>query len=153
MKGNGGRVAFQAVIVAAATLFTVGVVRSFEPTAAMKNGPATIDVSKYPPEQQKDYELFSQKCQKCHKQLALRVPINATFVTPGEWQRIVKRMLHKVDSKMTEDEAKTIYKFLVYDASVRKADSLRAHLGLLSDADRKEAIEKVQAINPKFEYK
>jgi len=136
---------------------TVGVVRSFEPTTAMKNGPATIDVSKYPDDQKAAYQVFAEKCSKCHKQngkvLGLKVPINSTYVTPAEWERYVKRMLHKTGSKLTEDQAKMIYRFLVYDSSVRKADSLRVHLASLPAEERKEAVVKVQAINPGFDPK
>jgi hypothetical protein len=32
-----------------------------------EQGPATIDVSKYPREMQQNYETFSQKCSQCHK--------------------------------------------------------------------------------------
>lgn len=155
MRFTLGRLAFRVgVVTIAATLMTAGVVRSFEPTAAMKEGPATIDVSKYPDDQKAAYTVFTDRCSKCHKlngkMLGLKVPINSNFVTPGEWERSVRRMLHKVDSKITEDQAKGIYRFLVYDSSVRKADSLQVHLAALSADERREAIEKIQAINPGF---
>ena len=51
---------------------------------------------------------------------------------PGEWERYIKRMVYKPDSKMTDDNGKIIYRFLAYDSSVRKADSLRVHLANLS---------------------
>ena len=38
----------------------------------------------------------------------------------------------------------------IYDSSVRKADSLRAHLGRLPEAERTEALEKIKALNPAF---
>jgi hypothetical protein len=111
-------------------------------------GPKKIDVSKYPQEMQASYTLFTTKCSKCHTSAR---PINSTFVLPGEWERYIKRMVYKPDSKMTEDDGKTIYRFLVYDSSVRKADSLRVHLGHLPPEEREAAVAKIKAINPAFE--
>lgn len=87
--------------------------------AAYDKGPATIDVSKYPPEMQEDYKLFSKKCTHCH---TLARPINSEFALPDEWSRYVKRMMHKPDSQISADEAKKIYEFLVYDSKIRKKD-------------------------------
>lgn len=89
--------------------------------AAYDKGPATIDVSKYPPEMQENYKLFSKKCTHCH---SLARPINCDFALPDEWSRYVKRMMRKPDSQISADEAKKIYEFLVYDSSVRKKDML-----------------------------
>lgn len=87
--------------------------------AAYDKGPATIDVSKYPPEIQADYKLFSKKCTHCH---TLARPINCEFALPDEWSRYVKRMMRKPDSQISADEAKNIYDFLVYDSKIRKKD-------------------------------
>lgn len=111
-------------------------------------GPKKIDVTKYPAEMQAGYALFAKKCVKCH---VLARPINTPFVLPGEWERYIKRMVYKPDSKMTEDDGKTIYRFLAYDSSVRKADSLRVHLGNLPADERDAAIAKLKALNPAFD--
>jgi hypothetical protein len=111
-------------------------------------GPKKIDVTKYPEEMQAGYALFSKKCAKCHTPARA---INCRFVLPGEWERYIKRMVYKPDSKMTEDDGKAIYRFLAYDSSVRKADSLRVHLGMLSSEDREAAIGKIKALNSAFE--
>jgi hypothetical protein len=110
-------------------------------------GPKTIDVSKYPDEMKAGYALFQKKCVKCHTTAR---PINSHFVLPGEWERYIKRMVFKPDSKMTEDDGKSIYRFLAYDSSVRKADSLRSHLAHLTNEDREAAIAKIKALNPAF---
>ena len=89
--------------------------------AAYDKGPATIDVSKYPPEIQDDYKLFSKKCTHCH---TLARPINSDYALPDEWSRYVKRMMRKPDSQISADEAKKIYDFLVYDSKTRKKDLL-----------------------------
>jgi hypothetical protein len=111
-------------------------------------GPKKIDVAKYPEEMKAGYALFAKKCAKCHTPARA---INSHFVLPGEWERYIKRMVYKPDSKMTEDDGKAIYRFLAYDSSVRKADSLRVHLGMLSAEDRAAAIGKIKALNPAFE--
>lgn len=87
--------------------------------AAYDKGPATIDVSKYPPEIQADYKIFSKKCTHCH---TLARPINSDYALPDEWSRYVKRMMRKPDSQISADEAKNIYDFLVYDSKIRKKD-------------------------------
>ena len=87
--------------------------------AAYDKGPATLDVSKYPPEMQENYKVFSKKCTHCH---TLARPINCDFALPDEWSRYVKRMMRKPDSQISADEAKKIFDFLVYDSQNRKKD-------------------------------
>ena len=87
--------------------------------AAYDKGPATIDVSKYPPDMQTDYKLFSKKCTHCH---TLARPINCEFALPDEWSRYVKRMMRKPDSQISAEDAKKIYEFLVYDSKTRKKE-------------------------------
>lgn len=142
------------VVLVFATLLGAGWSHSEEQNAAEKArlkkldaGPKIIDVSKYPADQKAGYTLFAKKCVKCH---SLARPINSQFVLPAQWERYIKRMLYKPDSKMTEGDAKTIYRFLAYDSSVRKADSLRVHLAALPEHDRAEALEKIHALNPGF---
>lgn len=80
------------------------------------NGPDVIDVSKYPPESQKTYGLFRTKCSKCH---TIARPINTTMAR-AEWERYVKRMMHKPNSGISGGEGKRIFEFVVYDQQVRK---------------------------------
>ena len=60
-------------------------------TLPQDKGPDKINVSTYPPAQQKAYSLFVSKCSACH---TIARPINTTM-TQGEWERYVKRMMHK----------------------------------------------------------
>ena len=110
-------------------------------------GPKTIDVSKYPAEQQQAYKLFQSKCSTCH---ALARGINTEMVLPGDWERYVKRMMYKPNAGISNDEGRTLYRFVVYDGSVRKADVLRKAMAELSAADRAAAVERVKAVNPAF---
>ena len=85
--------------------------------AAYDKGPATIDVSKYPPEMQERYKLFAKRCSKCH---TLARPINCDFALEDEWERYVKRMMRKPGSNLSAAEGKEIFEFLVYDSKTRK---------------------------------
>ncbi len=71
-------------------------------------GPGTIDVSGYPAEQKKNYDMYSAKCSKCHP---LARSVNARF-TPQEWKRYMKRMIRRPNSGINEEQAARIYEFL-----------------------------------------
>ena len=92
-------------------------------------GPAKIDVSQYPPEQQKAYKVFESKCSKCH---TIARPINTTMSKP-EWERYVKRMMHKPNSGISDSQGKAIFDFLAYDQEVRKDKNPSAFFKSLSD--------------------
>ncbi len=85
--------------------------------AAYDKGPATIDVSKYPPEMQAAYKAFANKCSKCH---TLARVVNCDFVLDEEWERYVKRMMRKPGSEISSAEGKQIFEFLAYDSKTRK---------------------------------
>ncbi len=76
-------------------------------TLPQDKGPAKIDVSSYPAEQQKGYKVFADKCSKCH---TIARPINTTMTKP-EWERYVKRMMHKPNSGISDSQGKTIFEF------------------------------------------
>jgi hypothetical protein len=100
-------------------------------------GPDKIDVSKYPPEMQSAYKLFSSKCSKCH---TIARPINTKMLRP-EWERYVKRMMHKPNSGISDKQGKEIFDFLVYDQVNRKDKNPSAFFAALSD----EEIEKLKS--------
>jgi cytochrome c5 len=114
--------------------------------AKLDSGPKTINVAKYPAEQKAAYKVFDKKCSKCH---TIARPINSDFVLPAQWERYIKRMMYKPNSQMNDQDGKTIYKFLVYDASVRKTEALRKALQDLTD-ERAAALERIKAVNPSF---
>ncbi|MBI3667638.1 MAG: hypothetical protein HY236_15655 [Acidobacteria bacterium] len=99
-------------------------------------GPNKIDISAYPPEMQKAYRLFTDKCSKCH---TIARPINTTM-TRAEWERYVKRMMHKPNSGIGEKQGKEIFEFVLYDETNRKARNPKAFFPALSD----EEIQKLQ---------
>ena len=146
--------------VAALALFAAGIARAADDTPLdaetkarldkFEQGPATIDVSKYPQGIQDNYEVFSQKCTQCHK---LSRPINSDYAAPDEWSRYVKRMMHKPGSNIGQASAKQIYEFLAYDSSVRKKTMLEAKLAQLSAADKADAEAKIKTLHETYDRK
>ncbi len=100
-------------------------------------GPDKIDVSGYSPEMQKAYKVFASKCSKCH---TIARPIN-TMMTRDEWERYVKRMMHKPNSGISDSQGKEIFEFLVFDQTHRKDKNPKAFYRALTD----EEIQKLQA--------
>lgn len=82
------------------------------------NGPATIDVSKYPKEQQDNYKVLEKKCQKCH---VLARAINAPY-SAIELEEYVKKMMKKARAGVDAKSAAKITEFLKYDSTVRKRE-------------------------------
>jgi mono/diheme cytochrome c family protein len=106
-------------------------------TLPQDKGPDKINVSAYPPEQQQAYKLFVVKCSACH---TIARPINTTM-TKLEWERYVKRMMHKPNSGISDSQGKAIFEFLAYDQEVRKDKNPSAFYKSLSDDE----IEKLKA--------
>ncbi len=77
------------------------------------NGAGSIDVSRYPPDMQKAYDVFAAKCSKCHP---LARSVNARF-TPQDWKRYMKKMIRRPNSGVNEEQAAYIYDFLKYYSS------------------------------------
>ena len=106
-------------------------------TLPQDKGPSKIDVASYPPDQQKGYKVFTDKCSKCHTNAR---PIN-TAMSKDERSRYVKRMMHKPNSGISDAQGKTIFEFLAYDQENRKDKNPSAFSKSLSD----EEIEKLKA--------
>ena len=99
-------------------------------------GPDKIDISAYPVPQQAAYKVFTTKCSKCH---TIARPMN-TMMKRDEWERYVKRMMHKPNSGISDAQGKMIFDFLVYDQTERKDKNPKAFFPALSD----EEIEKLK---------
>ena len=113
------------------------VAQSSNVTLPQDKGPNKIDVSSYPAPMQKDYKLFDGKCSKCH---TIARPINTTMTKP-EWERYVKRMMHKPNSGISNGQGKDIFEFLAYDQQMRKDKNPSKFYKSLSDDE----IEKLKA--------
>jgi mono/diheme cytochrome c family protein len=105
-------------------------------TLPQDKGPDKIDVSAYPAPMQAAYKMFSTKCSKCH---TIARPIN-TMMKRDEWERYVKRMMHKPNSGINDNQGKQIFAFLVHDQTERKDKNPTAFFRALSD----EEIEKLK---------
>ena len=90
--------------------------RSAPRTFASDKGPNFIDVSNYPAKMQEYYQIFAQKCSRCH---TLARPINSNFIG-DDWPKYVRRMMRKPGSGLTPKTAEQVTEFLIYDAQVRK---------------------------------
>jgi hypothetical protein len=77
---------------------------------ARDGGADSVDVSKYPDVQKKNYALFQLRCSKCHTTARA---INAKF-NAQEWKRYMKRMVRRPNSNISEEEADQIYDFLKF---------------------------------------
>jgi hypothetical protein len=73
-------------------------------------GAGHIDVSGYPAGQQKNYEIYSAKCSKCHP---LARSVNARF-SATDWKRYMKRMVRRPNSGINEEQAALIFEFLKF---------------------------------------
>ena len=76
-------------------------------------GPAAIDVSSYPPEMKKSYDMYAVKCAKCHP---LGRSVNARF-SAQDWKRYMKKMIRRPNSGINEEQAANVYDFLKYYSS------------------------------------
>ena len=94
-------------------------------------GPDKLDVSKYPAPVQAGYKLLTNKCAKCHTPAR---PLN-TMMKRDEWERYVKRMMHKPNSGISDSQGKQIFDFLVYDEAERKDKDPKAFFPALSDEE------------------
>ena len=115
--------------------------------ARFDQGPASVDVSKYPAGIRGEYAVFTEKCSQCHK---LSRPINSDFVLPDEWSRYIHRMMNKPGSGIGGGDGKKIYDFLVYDSSVRKKAMLDQKLVKLSAADKAAAEAKIKEVQARY---
>ena len=113
-----------------------------------EKGPATVDVSKYPEAIKDNYQVFSEKCSQCHK---LSRPINSDYALPDEWERYVKRMMHKPGSGINATDGKKIFDFLVYDSSVRKKKMVDEKLAKATPEEREAAVKKIKEIHDKYD--
>lgn len=105
------------ILVAIGMIFALRAQRTVPKTYPADKGPNVIDVTAYPAKMQEIYELFRNKCSRCH---TVARPINSTF-TPEEWRKYVYKMMRKPGSGLTPKTAEKIIEFLIYDAQHRES--------------------------------
>ncbi len=70
-----------------------------------------LDPSTLPPEVRADYEVFAQRCSKCH---SLSRPLNSGIVDDEYWALYVARMRRQPASGISPEDAHVILRFLHY---------------------------------------
>lgn len=79
--------------------------------------PPEINVSGYPPEIQRDFRLFKEKCSECHS-IGSSLKLS---MSPSQWNYWVGQMEAMPSSHTNDKEAQEILAFLNYDETHRKA--------------------------------
>ena len=96
-------------------------------------GPATIDVSSYPPAYKETYDLFMRKCSLCHTPARA---INFPTVTKEDWTRFLMTMHGRAKGTLLEtDQAQRLADFLAYDSAQRKLKDPEAFARLQEQLD------------------
>ena len=104
------------ILVGIGMIYALRAPRAVLKTYPADKGPNFIDVTAYPAKMQEAYELFTNKCSRCH---TVARPINSTFM-PEEWRKYVYKMMRKPGSGLTPKTAEKIIRFLIYDAQHRE---------------------------------
>ena len=74
----------------------------------------------------------------------------STYALPAEWERYIKRMMHKPGSGIGTGDAKKIFDFLVYDSSIRKKALVDEKLATATPEEKKAAEDKIKEIRDKY---
>lgn len=104
------------ILVGIGMIYALRAPRAVPKTYPADKGPNFIDVTAYSAKMQEAYELFTNKCSRCH---TVARPINSTFM-PEEWRKYVYKMMRKPGSGLTPKTAEEIIRFLIYDAQHRE---------------------------------
>ena len=83
----------------------------------------TIDPSDLPENVRSDYDVFAQRCSKCH---ALTRALNASIDDDAHWEFYFERMRMMPGSGITDDDKAPILRFLHYHSQARKPRPARA---------------------------
>lgn len=118
--------------------------------AKFESGPKQIEVADYPETIKANYEVFSKRCSQCH---TLARPVNSDYALPAEWERYVKRMMHKPGSGIAPADARKIFDFLVYDSSIRKKAMVDEKLTKATPEEKTAAESKIKEIRDKHDSK
>lgn len=83
-------------------------------------GPDAVDVSAYPAERRRDYEVFARVCSRCH---TLARAINAPYVSRGWWEFYMARMRVRArfhGEPLSKEDMRATLDFLEHDSNARK---------------------------------
>mgnify|MGYP001603966061 CR=1 FL=1 len=83
-------------------------------------GPDTVDVSGYPAEQQRNYEVYARACSRCH---TLARSINAPYVNEAWWEFYITNMRLRSrlrGERLAPKDIRPVLDFLDFDSNERK---------------------------------
>lgn len=83
-------------------------------------GPDTVDVSAYPAQVRRDYEVYARVCSRCH---TLARSVNAPYVNRGWWDFYITNMRmrsRRRGESLDAREIGAVLDFLEYDSNERK---------------------------------
>ena len=86
--------------------------------SARRGGLSDAEVAALPATVGDAYELFAQKCSRCH---TLARPLSADISDDAHWERYVGRMRRQAGSGISADDAEKILHFLKYYSKRRNA--------------------------------
>ena len=83
-------------------------------------GPDQVDVSAYPAERKREYEVYARACSRCH---TLARSINAPYVSRAWWEFYVTSMRVRArfhGEPLAKQDVRDVLNFLEYDSNERK---------------------------------
>lgn len=99
----------------------VMVVASLASCAAAQRGEG-VDVAAVPVALREDYELFANRCSRCH---TLARPLNARVRSMVHWEAYVRRMRRQAGSGIAEEDTAGILRFLAWYNENREREGVR----------------------------
>jgi hypothetical protein len=85
--------------------------------AAVQRGEG-LDVATVPAGLRADYELFAQRCSRCH---SLSRPLNARISSDDHWRQYVTRMRRMPGSGIAPDDVPALLRFLTWYSAARRS--------------------------------
>jgi hypothetical protein len=84
-----------------------------------------IDTTTLPQDARADYEVFAQRCSKCH---SLSRPLNSGITDDDYWTLYVARMRRQPGSGISLEDSRVILRFLHYYSleQIRKSEARKA---------------------------
>lgn len=76
-----------------------------------------LDVASLPPDVRPDYELFAERCSKCH---SLARPLESGITDDVFWKKYVERMRRQPGSGISPEDETHILRFLHYYSAEKK---------------------------------
>jgi hypothetical protein len=103
-----------------------------------------LDPSSLPDNVRADYEVFAQRCSKCH---SLQRPLASGITDDDQWSRYVARMRRQPGSGISKADEAPILRFLHYYAQ-REVERKTPKTDKVEKVEKVEQVEKADAGTP-----